>query len=244
MSRKYAGILYSKALCEALNKIFAVVPVKRFENSKSRLRLLLSKQVRIRLAELLLVDTISVLMKSSTLDTIVIVSGDDRAGSISDRMGVTFLRQDVDNGVDQAVSAGDDFSKKNGADATIVIPHDLPLLLPTQVDMICRLTKNYQKCMVISPSLRHDGSNILLRKPINLITTHYDDDSYTRHIEEALAVKAAVIVVLSDRTTIDMDTGRDVELLLARYGLIDGATLNFVRKNLGHVLNNDVPSIV
>jgi 2-phospho-L-lactate guanylyltransferase len=227
-----------------LNKIFALVPVKRFENSKSRLRLLLSKQLRIRLAELLLVDTISVLMKSSTLDTIVIVSGDDRARSISDRMGVTFLRQDIDNGVDQAVSAGDDFSNKNGADATIVIPHDLPLLLPTQVDMICRLTKNYQKCMVISPSLRHDGSNILLRKPINLIRTHYDDDSYTRHIEEALAVKAAVIVVLSDRTTLDMDTGRDVELLLARYGPIDGAALNFVRKNLGHVVNNDVRSIV
>ncbi len=78
-----------------MNKIFAVVPVKRFENSKSRLRLLLSKKIRIRLAELLLVDTISVLMKSSTLDTIVIVSGDDRARSISDRMGVTFLRQDI-----------------------------------------------------------------------------------------------------------------------------------------------------
>jgi 2-phospho-L-lactate guanylyltransferase len=220
-----------------------VVPVKRFENSKSRLRLLLSKQVRIRLAELLLVDTISILMKSSTLDTIVIVSGDDRARSVSDRMGVTFLRQDIDNGVDQAVSAGDDFSNKNGADATIVIPHDLPLLLPAQVDMICRSTKNYEKCLVISPSLRHDGSNILLRKPINLIRTHYDDDSYTRHIEEALAVKAVVIVVLSDRTTIDMDTRRDVELLLARYGSIDGAALKFVRKNLGHVVNNDVPSI-
>ena len=66
---------------------------------------------------------------------------------------------------------------------------------------------------MICPSLRQDGTNIVLQKPIGLIKTHYDDDSYTRHIEEALDANASIFVVLSDNTMIDIDTKRDIEVL-------------------------------
>ena len=49
-----------------------------------------------------------------------------------------------------------------------------------------------------------------------MIKTHYDDDSYTRHIEEALYAKASIFVLLSDNTMIDIDTKRDIEVL-AKY---------------------------
>ena len=61
------------------DKIFAVVPVKRFETSKSRLKFFLTEESRMRLTELLLTDTISTLINSNSVDTIVIVSGDERA---------------------------------------------------------------------------------------------------------------------------------------------------------------------
>ena len=46
-----------------------------------------------------------------------------------------------------------------------------------------------------------------------MIKTHYDDDSYTRHIEEALDAKAPIFVLLSDNTMIDIDTKHDIEVL-------------------------------
>jgi len=217
-------------LFTALNdKIFAVVPVKRFETSKSRLKLFLTVESRIRLTELLLIDTVSTLNNSKSVDTVIIVSGDERARLISTRMGAKFLKEDVDSGVDQAVTTGDDFCNKNGADATIVVPHDLPLLQPSQIDKISRLGESCVKCIGICPSLRHDGTNLLLRKPIDVIKTHYDDDSYTRHIEEALDAKASIFVLLSDNTMIDIDTIRDIEVL-ARYESKTSAALNYVKQ--------------
>jgi 2-phospho-L-lactate/phosphoenolpyruvate guanylyltransferase len=211
------------------DKIFAVVPVKRFETSKSRLKFFLTEESRMRLTELLLTDTISTLINSNSVDTIVIVSGDERARLIGTRMGAKFLKQDIDCGVDQAVRIGDDFSNKNGADATIVVPHDLPLLQPAHIDKISRSSEFCDKCIVICPSLRQDGTNILLQKPIGLIKTHYDDDSYTRHIEEALDAKASIFVVLSDNTMIDIDTKRDIEVL-AKYKSNTSAALKYVRQ--------------
>lgn len=211
------------------SKIFALVPVKRFENSKSRLKFVLPEEARIRLTELLLIDTISTIMKSSTVEATVIVSADDRARIISQRMGAKFVRQDLDIGVDQAVMAGDQYCNKNGANTSIVIPHDLPLLRPEHIDKICNSSEVCEKCVVICPSLRHDGSNILLRKPIGLIKTHYDNDSYVRHIEEALVVRAAIFVVLCDSTMIDIDTKRDIELL-SRYESGASIALEYVKR--------------
>ena len=68
-----------------------------------------------------------------------------------------------------------------------------------------------------------------LQKPIGLIKTHYDDDSYTRHIEEALDANASIFVVLSDNTMIDIDTKRDIEVL-AKYKSNTSVALKYVRQ--------------
>ena len=62
-----------------------------------------------------------------------------------------------------------------------------------------------------------------------MIKTHYDDDSYTKHIEEALDAKASIFVLLSDNTMIDIDTKRDIEVL-AKYESKTSAALNYVKQ--------------
>jgi 2-phospho-L-lactate guanylyltransferase len=195
-------------------KIFALVPVKKFESSKSRLGAVLSINERIKLSELLLINTISVLKKSSAISNIVVISSDARAMEIARRTDAKFLKEAKDRGVNAAIAVADDYSSENRAHATIVIPVDLPLLTATDVNMMCRKAKSPERCLVISPSIRYDGSNALLRKPSRLLKTHYDEDSFNAHIRAATQFGIPIKVVLSQRIMKDLDSIEDIKNLM------------------------------
>lgn len=212
-------------------KIFAIVPVKSFEKSKSRLSSLLSVQERVELTELMLVDTITVLTGSTRISETIIVSSDRRAEIIGKKLGAIFLKEDVDRGVNQAVSIADNYSVNADTEGTLTIPQDLPLLLSSDIDIVCRTVTNYEKCIVICPSLRQDGSNILFRKPADVIRTRYDCQSYRMHILDALGAGATIRTFLSERTMIDLDTMDDLELL-NRYPSQSSRALTYIKKKI------------
>jgi 2-phospho-L-lactate/phosphoenolpyruvate guanylyltransferase len=195
-------------------KIFAIVPVKRFENAKSRLAKVLSSAERIKLCELLLYDTLNTLKKASMISDVILVSSDVRAEKIAKGYEVRFLKENTDTGVNAAVALADDYCSEARATATIVIPQDLPLLLPGDIDRICESSREYEKCLVICPSHRYDGSNALLRKPSMLLQTHYDDNSYQTHLKLAREIGANIRVVLSQRIMTDLDTVEDIQKLI------------------------------
>ena len=211
-------------------KIVAIVPAKQFERSKSRLASLLTVAERVKLSELLLYDTLSTLRKASRISKIVVVSSDKCAKEIATRMGVLFLQQQTDEGVNSAITLADDYCLLTGTDASIVLPQDLPLLLPQDVDEICQLAKTSEKCMIICPSLRYDGSNALLRKPPILFSTKYDNDSYNMHRKEALRVGAHVRVILLERIMKDVDTADDALSLAGEPG--NGGALRYLKQKL------------
>jgi len=195
-------------------KIFALVPVKRFESSKSRLSSVLNVVERKELSELLLTNTLSVLTKASAISEIVIVSSDEVAIKIARRNGAEVLRESKDNGVNAAISLADDYSFENGAEATLVIPQDLPLLVAADVNMICRKAESSDRCLIVSPSIRYDGSNALLRKPSRLLKTSYDEDSFNAHIRTATKSGIPIKVFLSKRIMLDLDTTEDIKILM------------------------------
>ena len=195
-------------------KIFALVPVKRFESSKSRLSSVLNVAERKELSELLLTNTLSVLTKASAISEIVIVSSDEVAIKIARRNGAEVLRESKDNGVNAAISLADDYSFENGAEATLVIPQDLPLLVAADVNMICRKAESSDRCLIVSPSIRYDGSNALLRKPSRLLKTSYDEDSFNAHIRAATKSGIPIKVFLSKRIMLDLDTTEDIKILM------------------------------
>ena len=195
-------------------KIFALVPVKRFESSKSRLSSVLNVVERKELSELLLTNTLSVLTEASAISEIVIVSSDEVAMEIARRNGAKVLRESKDDGVNAAIARADDYSFENGAEATLVIPQDLPLLVAADVNIICRKAESPHRCLVVCPSIRYDGSNALLRKPSRLLKTSYDEDSFNAHIRAATKVGIPIKVFLSKRIMLDLDTAEDIKILM------------------------------
>jgi 2-phospho-L-lactate guanylyltransferase len=186
-------------------------------------------------------NTISVLTKSSAISEIVIVSSDEVAMEIAKRNDAKFLRESKDHGVNAAIARADDYSSENGAEATLVIPQDLPLLMTADVNMICRKAESTERCLVICPSIRHDGSNALLRKPSRLLKTYYDEDSFNAHIRAATKVGIPIKVFLSKRIMVDLDTTEDIRILMKQR--ITNLPLDYLKSKLKTSLFTSDPTI-
>jgi 2-phospho-L-lactate guanylyltransferase len=193
--------------------IIAIIPVKKFENSKSRLSAILGPQERIHLARLMLEDTLTALARCRSLAEIAVVTADGEAREIAKRCGATILSQPQDAGVNMAVAFADRYAvEKKHASASIVIPQDLPLLCSGDIDTICSAALG--TCVVICPSIRYDGTNILLRMPPHVISTSYDNNSYDSHISSARAHGVQVHVIKHDHLMFDVDTVDDARRLV------------------------------
>ena len=126
----------------------------------------------------------------------------------------------------------DDYCSTAGADATIVVPEDLPLLSARDINELCAMAEKEPRCVVICPSARYDGTNILLRKPPAAITTYYDNDSYNRHSQAARQAGILLRVARMDRLMFDIDTPSDVARLLRTKDANAKATLEFLSRRI------------
>jgi 2-phospho-L-lactate/phosphoenolpyruvate guanylyltransferase len=212
-------------------KTFAIVPIKRFENAKTRLSSILDTDDRIRLSLLMLKDTLQILSAVHSLSQVITVSADKRVGEIAVKYGANFLLEEKERGVNSAVALADSYCMKKAADATMVIPHDLPLLDSTDVSKACELAENESSCIVICPSFRYDGTNMLLRKPPSIIATFYDADSYNMHVKAAIRLGIPVKRLLSKGLVHDIDTPEDA-LEIMKEETVTARSLEFIKSKI------------
>ena len=213
-------------------KTFAIVPVKRFENAKTRLSSMLDTEDRIRLSSLMLEDTLQILSVAPPLTQVIIVSADKRADEIATKHGAKFLPEEKEKGVNSAVALADGYCiEKEAADATIVIPHDLPLLDSIVISKACELAEKESTCIVICPSVRYDGTNMLLRKPPSVIGTFYETDSYNMHVRTAIKLGIPAKPLLSKSLMYDIDTPEDA-LQLIKEENVAAKSLEFIKSKL------------
>lgn len=210
-------------------KTFAIVPIKRFENAKTRLSSILDKDDRIRLSLLMLEDTLQILSVVQLLTQVITVSADKRVEEIAVKYGANFLLEEKERDVNSAVALADSYCMKEAADATMVIPYDLPLLDSADISKACELAENESRCIVICPSLRYDGTNMLLRKPPSIITTFYDADSYNMHVTAAIRLGIPVKRLFSKSLMHDIDTPEDVLEIIKEKKTVTTRSLEFIK---------------
>jgi 2-phospho-L-lactate guanylyltransferase len=197
--------------------ICAVVPIKRFEKAKSRLSSLLDEDQRVELSRFLLQDTLNTLSLCRDLTKTIVVSSDPLVKEITQNLGLECLFQLEDKGVNNAIRYADKFLSAKGNWVSIIIPCDLPLLLPKDIDGVCQAIPKEGPCVIVCPSYKFDGTNLLTRKPFNIFSeTRYDNDSFHGHLEASMQAGANTKVLLSTRLMIDLDTPADLQLALSK----------------------------
>ncbi len=193
-------------------KIAAIIPVKQFELSKTRLDL--TRNQKIVLTELMLKFTILNLKKCKSISTIVAISQDDRVERVSKYYGIKFVLSE-EKGVNFAIGVGDDYCKENLVKSNIIVPIDLVFLNPFELELLLVEARKHQKCSIIVPSMRMDGTNLLLRQPFNLFKTSYDNNSYFNHILSSKNSSAQTVIIRSNNLSEDLDTMDDFNRISA-----------------------------
>lgn len=194
-------------------KIAALVPVKQFELSKTRLEL--TKNQKIVLTELMLKFTIINLKKCKSISAIVTISEDERVEKISKIYETKFIFS-KEKGVNFAIDAGDNYCKEKMVKSNIIVPIDLIFLNPYEIELLLFVARKHQRCSIIVPSMRMDGTNILLRQPFNMFETSYDNNSYFNHIQSSKKANAQTIIIKSVNLSEDLDTMDDYNRIIAR----------------------------
>lgn len=190
--------------------VFAIVPVKTLANSKKRLAPILSGRERAKLSESLLLDVMNAVCNSG-VTKVIVVSMDQMVIKIAREFGAVIVKEKRECGVNSAVALTDSICRDG--DASIVIPQDLPFILSSDIDMMCRSATG-KRCVVVTPSHRYDGTNALLRKPSNAIETHYDEDSYEIHVNKAREENLPVKIFLNNRLMLDIDEPKDIAYVM------------------------------
>ncbi len=192
-----------------------IIPLKKFENSKSRLNLLLDSEERRTLCRLLVIDMIEELHKLKDVQ-ILIITSERIEEELSENLkkDIIFIHEKDNTGVNNAVEIADSFIKSKGFTSSIIIPIDLPLLSSDDILKIIEFSRDFEKCVCIVPSNRFDGTNILLRKPNAIINTYYDDDSFYNHVKTTLDKELFLKIFYDEKLMMDLDTVEDIISIL------------------------------
>src|SRR3990167_1187526 len=112
--------------------IAAVVPVKRLDEAKGRLSVLLAPDERRRLALAMLEDVLRALQAVPRIDLVAVVSPDHDALDRASALGAEpLLEGSLVRGVNQALAQAAAALADRGASALLVVAADIPTALPT-----------------------------------------------------------------------------------------------------------------
>jgi len=121
-------------------------------------------------------------------------------------------------GVNSAVQDGVSLIRRSGDNPKIlVLPSDLPLAASEPVNKILELLNVHD--LVINPSFRKDGTNLLAFRLSNVIPFYYDHDSYSNHAREAQERKLDFLTIDWKEFSIDVDSPEDLQFLMRERGV-------------------------
>jgi 2-phospho-L-lactate guanylyltransferase len=191
-----------------INDVYILIPVKRLENSKSRLSNVLSNEERRRLVLLMLQDVVD---KVKHYPNLFIVTEDELVNEFCEEQGLKILNPRHDE-LNQDLRDANTWCINQGAKATLIILADLPALSSVDVEKIIRLSG---KCpaAVIAPS-RDGGTNVLLLSPSDLIAPSFGKESFEKHLSNINEVGAEVQIYNSFGASLDIDEIEDIQRLL------------------------------
>jgi 2-phospho-L-lactate guanylyltransferase len=189
----------------------AIVPVKTFLKAKTRLNLSYEKIED--LCKIMLEEVLQTISQSGVIEKITVVSKDESAFKIGKKFGVVEIYDEKEQGVNSAVAMADKYFLDEGFGATIVFPQDVPLMKTEDIQTLYDF-QMLDKCVLVVPSRRFDGTNALFRSPVNIMETHYDEDSYKIHLTTANNKFAKSALVLIRRIMLDVDEPEDLQTIL------------------------------
>jgi len=196
----------------------ALIPVKRLEESKSRLLPELPDAKRQALTLAMLEDLIEALQRSGRVDRIAVTTPDPQVASRTRAAGAEVLLR-PEPGLNAALEDGAARLAAADDEPLLVVLGDVAGALPEDFRQLIGHADSAARTpgVWLSPSA-DGGTSALLLRPARAIAFRFGPDSARRHREAALAAGVAYLEVALPSLAIDLDQPEDLAAFLATSG--------------------------
>jgi len=191
-------------------KTSVIIPVKSFKKSKTRLQL--SKDKTNELCKLFLEEVIKTVYESGLIDKIIVVTNEEQISDIIEMYDCKKIQDVHEKSVNNAVELAEKYLIENKFSHSIVLPLDVPFFFSEDLRRLLEFST--EKSVVIIPSRHFDGTNALLRNPINSMKTRYDEGNYNFQVESAKKFDIKISVGLIFRLMLDIDSMEDLDFVI------------------------------
>ncbi len=218
-----------------------LVPVKDASTAKQRLASVLTQEQRTTLARTMLKDVCAALAEvvaprlsrpgltrppgpplsrerqggDFPVPTVALVTNDHFATSLARHYGFEVIVDNENLGESEAIAMATGEAEKRGAEFTLVVPADIPLLRASEVEAV--LFEMPQEGAVLVPAADGRGTNAVLRRPCALFPLRFGNDSFLPHEASARATGKPCIVLDNENLpgiALDIDRPADLAQLL------------------------------
>jgi 2-phospho-L-lactate guanylyltransferase len=195
-----------------------LVPVKNTSSAKQRLAAALDQPSRTALAQAMLRDVLTTLYnwparRENNLPAVAVVSSDPYAAKVATEYGFEVIPDPDNPGETGAIELATRICVERGADSTLVIPADIPLIQAWELDEILKHAPAEGSILV--PAADGRGTNAAFRRPANLFPLRFGNDSFKPHHAAAQATGKPCIVLDLPGIAVDVDNPADLQQLIS-----------------------------
>ena len=186
-----------------MDDIYAIIPVSKFKNAKTRLSPFLSESERENLLKVMLHDVTDTIKKY--VDKIFIISRDEDVLKYAESLKLDTILEDENSNLNKALKQAMKYCKGKTR-KVLIVPSDVPLIGKTNIAMLINASKNLD--FIIVPS-KGGGTNMIIMKPM-AIHTRFEGFSYEEHVRAAERKKLNPQVHDSLFMALDVNTAEDL----------------------------------
>jgi FO synthase len=203
--------------------MWAILPLKRPEQAKSRLASALTPVQRRKLFFSLSRRTIEVLQATPGISRVAVVTSSEDVAAFAQRHGAHVIRQSSDSGTAAAFAHALSVLPESSSGQVLMVAGDLPLIsVPAMQELIAAAAS----ASVVLVSDRHrSGTNAMLCSPARIIAPAFGDHSLQAHLRLAGGAGVSARVLDIEALALDLDLPGDLDELAARDPAIARALL-------------------
>jgi 2-phospho-L-lactate guanylyltransferase len=193
-----------------------LVPIKNLTNAKQRLAALLDQSTRTQLAQAMLFDVLEAVSQCNSRSDVGLVTTDPFAVKLARHFHFQVIPDNANSGETDAIATATQFCESQGVSSTLVIPGDIPLIQPSELDQI--LDAAPDEGSVIVPAADGRGTNAILRCPAGLFPLRFGNDSFRPHVAAARTTGKPCVVITLPGIALDIDNPSDLKQLAGAPG--------------------------
>jgi 2-phospho-L-lactate guanylyltransferase len=198
-----------------------LVPVKNTSSAKQRLAAILDQPSRTALAQAMLHDVLTTLYnwparREKNSPAVAVVTSDPYAVKLAAEYDFEVIPDPENPGETGAIELATRICVERGANSTLVIPADIPLIQAGELDEI--LQHAPAEGSVLVPAADGRGTNAAFRRPANLFPLRFGNDSFKPHHAAAQATSKPCVVLHLPGIAVDVDNPADLQQLISLPG--------------------------